>query len=457
MVEQKFLDESANWLSVYPAQSKQERQKLLDLAKSIGNRPDTQEIVMALSDAVDKKSFKGKALSAKDIQLLQRVLKFIGEGVSLGIDEAVSLKLRRLTDAETKQTAQSRSETENSAESWSFYSGDYRGQVIGESDQARKTHPYMSSYTGNFEKINNESYVPIQENGDAVQLLKMRVEQLLQKKLDSPVVLIDVGAMYGTSLLELAIAFKSEVEQGRLILVATNLGLSREIIEQASKPVNGQRLPKNYDQLYQEAGHLVHFLETDVEGLMDKELTLPNKEMFKLTKGAVDIIHENWSISAHSKSLEIDLAQIADLLGDQGMLLSRTNDPKRSSGGLGRSESKSDYLPTGYFTVSSFSKAYMENGYDLQDKFHTRNVAREMMNAAIQTLFNRGFYTVDKVVSPDDQQTHVLNYAFYMAKNSEPLTIYTEKGQEIVIRPQKTQNLWSKARQFFAPLLAHSR
>lgn len=432
-------NESTNWLTIFPAKSEQDRNKLKSLMQDLGDFPDTQQIVMTLSDVIDSGMLNGKKVSDRDLNFLKSVLAYISKGIKLGLDEVVSLRLRRITDNEIKKHAQEQAEENKSVEVWSYYSGDYRGQLIGESEAKRRKYPLMPASTGDSRVKGDEKYVPHEKAGDTVHFLSKRIEYLLDKKSREPVVLIDIGAMYGMTLLELANQFRAEVLAGKLVLIATNIGLTREVIEKTPKPRNGTGLYQNYGDLYQKAGSLVHFLVTDVEGLVGKKIDLPNGQEFTLQSGSVDIVHENWSISKHSKSLEYDVAQIASLAGDKGIIMSNRHDLTRGSGGLSASDVKqTDRLTPSNFSLSSLSRARSDELRQNQDEFGTRNIHSDILIQSNQTLLNNGFQLVEYVRDPYDHQKHQLNYSFWMGRQTEPLDLFNNNGNEIIVDGKKS-------------------
>ncbi len=428
-------NESTNWLTIFPTKNEQEKTLLEELHGTLGDFPDTQEIVLALSEALETRTLKGKKLSPSHLHFLQKAYDFISEGVQLGVDEAVSLRNRDITDRELKK---------NAPEVWSFYSGDYRGQMIGETEAERKKHPLMPSVTGDPKLMIDEKYVPHEQLGDTVHFIRKRLEQLLEKRRPEPVVLVDIGAMYGSTLLELADYFKNDILEGKLILIATNIGLNRQKMETKARPMNGTGFYRNYQELYQKAGQLVHFLQNDVEGLVGKELTLPAGQIYTLDPGTVDFVHENWSISKHSKTLERDVAFISSLVGKTGLIMSHQHDPVRGSGGLLASQKPEKVHMPSYFSITKLSRARPDD-VEAQLAFETKNIHLSMLQQANRTLHNQGFKVIDRITDPQTKEKHQLNYAFWLGSDAEPLKVYKADGTEIIIRvPETKSGMWKK-------------
>jgi hypothetical protein len=172
--------------------------------------------------------------------------------------------------------------------------------MMGESDEIRRKNPEKSHEAGDFHEIVDDTYVPHEVAGDTVHFLNQRIDSLLKENRSEPVVVVDIGGMYGMTLLELADQHQSEIQDGKLILIVTNIGHTREIIENARIPTNGLGIYNNYRELYQRAGHSVHFVNTDVKGLLQTSIRLPSGVEYKLKPGSIDIIHESWSLSVHS-------------------------------------------------------------------------------------------------------------------------------------------------------------
>jgi len=425
--EKRGPDLAANWLTVYPSTNKKDRKFLLEFSRLLGNTPDTKEIVLAISEALETRSFKRKQLNNHQIKLLINVFNFITRGVELGVDVAVSLQERMVTDRETVNNQRKRNELRDYYNNWSFYTGDYRGQLVENSTNDL-----------NIDIFNDENYIPNQEPGDCVHFLKKRIEKLLTTKKNLPVVLIDIGAMYGTTLLELASVFEEEILAGKLVLIGTDLILDKKFIEEGPKPSNGNRLYSNYEKLYKSVGHLVHFLVSDVKNLKNNSISLPTGDTLIISPGSVDIVHESWSISAHSRSLERDIINICDLLGDNGVLMSRTSDPIRGGSGI-RKGPETNYISPAYFEVSNITKAdlYKTKLYEIlntDDDFKMRTIFEETKSAAVGTLENRGYKIIDRIVDPTSGQKKDLSYTFYVGNNAVPLDIYDEKGNKMIVK-----------------------
>lgn len=423
------LDRSANWLNIYPARTQEERDILLEFDKSLGNFPDTKEIVLTLYNAIEIGSHANKNLSQAETDLFKAVLDFITKGVALGLDVPVSLQERVTTDSENKKSLREEAQDakDPNLENFSYYNGDYRGSIINEGPASINL------------LLRTKDYIPHQQPGDTVHFLKNRLETLLDLKPDKPVVLVDIGAMYASTLLELAEVFKNRIESGELVLIATNLALSRQLIESAPKPRNGQLLYQNYQKKFNEFGHLIHFVVSDVGQLDGLTLPLPNGAQITLSVGSIDIAHENWSITAHSYSLEKDIADLATLVGASGLIMSRSYDPIRGpSSGLRTYKTELDHLFSGEDALLELSDAFGENpDYQLDGyrKFQLRSVRTEMRRAAIATLQERGFKQVSSVRVPERNREYQLNYTFYMGKDTSSLKLFTDTGQEVSLVP----------------------
>lgn len=444
--------ESANWLTVYPTHDKIEKKYLSEFEKSLGNFVDTQEIVLAIGEALETGVWQGKKISLQQHKLLERVLEFISRGVSFGVDEAVSLRNRRVTDAERKRYARESAENDKKVEIWSYYSGDYRGLLVGDTIKGRASHPFKGAYTGDINEMISERYKPSERVGDTVHFLSERIIQLLEMKRDKPVVLVDIGAMYGSTLLELAIKHQKAIREGRLVLIATNIGLNIDVIKNTPRPRNGIGMYNNYDELLREAEDLVHYLVTDVEGLLETDLMLPNGTKYSVKENSVDIIHENWSVSYHSRSLEHDISIMARLIGQNGMILSHRHDPLRGSGGLsdtGMNSHNHTYTAVAALSKYSQMKGISDEEFERLQGFQLLDIDQNIIQQTNKTLLNFGLKRVESIRDPKTNDEHELNYSLWLGKSCEPVTIYTQGGESITISPKDALRKTSLGHRFF--------
>ena len=229
-----LIGESTNWLTVFPTADEIEANFLEDFSKSLGTLPDTQIVVLSLRQALDTQSWQGQKLTGPQLELLQRVWQHIEKGVALGLDEAVNIRNREVSEIIKKLS----SEEMMSGDPHSFDSGDYRGNLAVSEKKHFPARQVKSFFT--------PEYVPHLETGDTVNFIANRISQLLNLHLERPIVCVDIGAMKAATWLELAEIFSKEIKLGKLILIATNI----------SQPIEDINPQANND--------LVQFLVADV-------------------------------------------------------------------------------------------------------------------------------------------------------------------------------------------------
>lgn len=439
--EEMQVEMSSNWLMVYPTETEEEHQYLVDLAHGMGQNPDSKQIVLGLSDALDTGKFGERNLTGKQKKLLSKVMGFIAEGIELGMDESVNHRMREVTQANLHRIL--REEVRRGeAEDATYYSGDYRGPMIGAVVGKDGGVVRRQSDVGGSEKLKDETYVPHEQVEDTVYFMKKRIERLLAQDRGEPVVVIDIGAMYAGTMLELGDYFCEAVTAGKLVLVATNLVMTREVIEKAPRKRNGTGLEVNYENVYEKGKDLVQFVTGDVTSLLGLEVTLPNGNKFKLTEGSCDLVHESWSISAHSKTLEKDVAILARLLNEKGLLLSRRRDQLRTHHGIvdpGWSERARGRAAgvNASFANARFEKTgdpeYDEYNWELwraRDNFMMRDLGADVHERAADNLRLHGFRWVNQVEEKEGREVRELNYSIWAREATDPLVFWDEVGRE---------------------------
>jgi hypothetical protein len=94
----------------------------------LGNLPDTQIVVLAIEEALRTKKWQEQELTPPQLSLLQRVWEHLEKGVALGLDEAVNLRNREVSERLKKRAR----EEMMSGDRHSYDSGDYRGNLAVE-------------------------------------------------------------------------------------------------------------------------------------------------------------------------------------------------------------------------------------------------------------------------------------------------------------------------------------
>lgn len=397
--------ESTNWLTVFPTPSEEEATFLEGFSRSLGDLPDTQVVVLAIDEALRTKEWNGNKLSDEQVELLQRVWNHIDKGVGLGLDEAVNLKNRELSERLKRKTPieEMINEFEHSHDT-----GDYRGNLA--------VLEHTPEVYGNAHSFYVPEYVPHLEIGDTVNFLTRRIEQLLSLNSSKPVVCLDVGCMKGETWLELSKVFEQEIKDGKLILIATN-------ISQPIEEINPQAI-----------NSLVQFLVSDLGGIYGKELTLPNGQKYVLNAGSIDILHENKSISQHDLILDKNAKILAELVGSTGMIMSSQNDIRRGSApGLSQPERSLKVKINGNGSLVHKTKARLRDNTPHMEalKFNTRDIGDDILRRTVNTLSSSGLTGINKAKNLSSDESFNLRYIFWVGENTPELKITDSNGEKL--------------------------
>ncbi|OGG20594.1 hypothetical protein A3D03_05270 [Candidatus Gottesmanbacteria bacterium RIFCSPHIGHO2_02_FULL_40_13] len=170
-----------------------------------------------------------------------------------------------------------------------------------------------------FDKLN-----PTEVPGNFENFVANRLIEIEKLKTD-PVVYIDFGGVQSISTLRLALKFKKEVEQGKMVFIVTNLSADKDRIEKFVRRA-GYR---DEEAWLLEAMKLVHYVQADAQELEDMTVSLPNERSIKIN-GNADFIHEADAISAHGFVNDRDFTILGKLLSGYG-LVATTRDIVRGS------------------------------------------------------------------------------------------------------------------------------
>lgn len=156
---------------------------------------------------------------------------------------------------------------------------------------------------------------------------------LVDRQGNRPVVFVDFGGMFSLTSARLAQNFTKLIEKSQLVLVVTNLGISRDdLVKNMDKNVV---LRENQDlrMLFLSQQQRIHFLASDAQNLHEKKLVLPNGKTIRLD-GNVDFLIENNTLG-FSGMPERDMAFLGDLLSEDGLFFSGTDQPEILNLGCG--------------------------------------------------------------------------------------------------------------------------
>lgn len=171
-------------------------------------------------------------------------------------------------------------------------------------------------------------------------LWSQRIDELLpQKKPGEPILVVDFGGGFGTSLIRVAAQekYQQAIERGDLILAATNLGYlpSQEADESGytavAKGLHAQNKrgalfssPENLAFIQAHQGY-VQFLDTNVMEFSDASVPTANGNTMPL-KGNIDILSE-WMSVAHTHTPDLALGVFAESMNQDGTLYLHTFTP----------------------------------------------------------------------------------------------------------------------------------
>lgn len=161
------------------------------------------------------------------------------------------------------------------------------------------------------------------------QVVRIR-EKKDEKGDETPVVVVDFGGMHGFSMVRLTAAMSSEVTQGRVAFVVTNLGFKPTYQSIARNRLwERDRISWQDVSLFTICRRDVNFVQADAQELLDSFLILPKGWHYPL-RGNVDVLHENM-VFTHGKVNDVDLPRLGRLLSRYGTFLMGTDHLDRGS------------------------------------------------------------------------------------------------------------------------------
>jgi hypothetical protein len=165
---------------------------------------------------------------------------------------------------------------------WGFEDGNYGHNLEGYYPEKD-----LFSYTRNNREV---------PSGFLSTLAKL-VDDLLRICLDKPVILMDIGAGKAATWGALSEYFQIEINEGKLILIATNLESSYN-----------DEINKQYSRVRTLQGTTDQLLQTSIDV---NEHHIP-------IRGNIAFVHERNSVTDHSVTPEIDMNNMAQMLSENG-------------------------------------------------------------------------------------------------------------------------------------------
>lgn len=211
--------------------------------------------------------------------------------------------------------------------------------------------------------LNDEPVEPITVNGVELEgmeaIIYKQINEVLTAKtkdrIDSPVIALDLGGMYGIGSIKLAKAMEDLVRSGRVVFVVSNLTfnpgtMSKEDVKSFSGLNHSQ-----YDDFFLQNRELINFVMSDVEELKSIQLSLPNGKTQPLF-GYVDLIHEQNALGK-SHLPDSDLPLLGRSLSSYGTFLLGDYDPKYSVEPKAFELGESNLMRTGVHQINIGEKA----------------------------------------------------------------------------------------------------
>lgn len=157
-------------------------------------------------------------------------------------------------------------------------------------------------------------------------LISWRVEDVLHADA-APGVVVDFGGMYSVSMVKVAKHFEQAVRDGRLVFVSTSWSFNPH--EDRDRKLE-YFFPDDMDFLASyNSGSVREFLRRNMElmnyvncnafNFADVEVDSP-KGKVKMADG-IDFLHEVYSVSMHSKLLDLELPSLGALLRERGVMM----------------------------------------------------------------------------------------------------------------------------------------
>jgi len=136
--------------------------------------------------------------------------------------------------------------------------------------------------------------------------------------IDVPVVVLDLGGMYGVPLIRLAKATEDLVKRSKIVYVVSNLTFNPATMSDEEVRNFTGLGHSDYDDFFLQNRRLVNFLVSDAEELRDAQISLPNGKSMSLY-GHIDLIHEQNALGK-SQLLDSDLPTLGTSLSSYGTI-----------------------------------------------------------------------------------------------------------------------------------------
>lgn len=212
----------------------------------------------------------------------------INEYINIDIESGPKLKIRKEIHEEIKA---------------------YSKKSQNERGWSRNQGEYGNLYSSDLFFIEQKKILKKKEGLSEVEtFLYFYILYLLKKQTKIPIICVDIGGMNGVSMLRLAHMFRTEISEGKVKIIVTNLG-STPTIESISDVA--KTAPDIDDITSAFSSDLVSFVTQDIS-----ELTSSLQE-----KGeSIDVCHEMDALM-HGYINDTDLSKLSDILSDDAILM----------------------------------------------------------------------------------------------------------------------------------------
>lgn len=259
-----------------------------------------------------------------------------------------------------------------------------------------------------------------------------RIKQLLSSNKGKPLVFIDFGGQMGYSTIKLSNFFESEIKDGRLILIVTNLVDNYETV----KSYYQRESDAEERQLFEKNSSLVHFLQADAQDLQAMEIEDYTGNKIPI-KGNTSIVHELGSISRFGRLNDVDYPLLANILSRDGLIMTSRLD----EGKYPLDTHVHQRLIDGQKKAMSWYIGAEKIATKLSEKWDLTPPIRRAVDyakgdravAAYDNLHQMGLMVLDKIdISSNEsaeKKERDLTYAFWMKSEAVPLKIQRYNGQ----------------------------
>ena len=210
--------------------------------------------------------------------------------------------------------------------------------------EQQETSPFGELYTrslgyyGKLPKHERSALEIARRLTEMEEILDEEIEMMMRAKAESehqlPTVALDLGGMFGLTFAKLANRHQSDIKEGKLALVVTNMAFDVHQALEKYKLTNDAPYREKTEIILTPAEitlissneKLLHYLQCDVVELRSQILSLPNGVSLPL-KGNINIVHEQ-SAFAWDPKIDVDLPLLGTMMSKEGIIFLGSEDDK---------------------------------------------------------------------------------------------------------------------------------